>query len=651
MPASQTLVRRLSGGLLLSGMAALLLAARLASVRAAPPMQPTDTSTPTPTPLDHIVISEFRPRGPGGASDEFIELFNPSGGAIDISGWVVKKSSSCGPTVNQIATIITATLDPGKHFLLANTASTLALTPDQQYPSSIADDGGIALLNPSSTPVDQVGMCATTAYFEGTPLPPFPAATADQSYERKLDASGGCVDTDNNAADFILRSTSDPQNSASPLGSCANPTSTPPPTNTPTPSKTPTPTPAAALSVLINEVGWAGTLASSSDEWIELYNTTGAPIDLSGWHLTAADGSPNIALSGTIPAGGYFVLGRASGGTATPPGCTVFNPADVSIQQTFSGVLSNDNEILYLKDSFNTVVDSANSDGGAWPAGLASPYYASMERRGKVLDHPTAWVTYAGPTTSTPRDCNGNRVRGTPGRSNWAITVTITPSPTPTRYKTPTPRPPTPFAHVVLNEFLPRPGFDWNHDGTIDVFDEFIEVENLGPIDVDLANWKLDDEANLGSSPFTLPSKKLKPGERALFYGATTHILLDDSGDSVRLINPRGVIVDARTYGPIKFPDQSHCRIPDGEGYWRHPCFPTPGMENTLSGSLPAPPPTKAAAPPVCLLADSVPPAFRAAECAAFGAEIWNRRYWDAQSGDRLFLVPDPFNKWQTFVE
>jgi multidrug efflux pump subunit AcrB len=29
---------------------------------------------------------------------------------------------------------------------------------------------------------------------------------------------------------------------------------------------------AAALSVVINEVAWAGTAASSSDEWIELYN-------------------------------------------------------------------------------------------------------------------------------------------------------------------------------------------------------------------------------------------------------------------------------------------------------------------------------------------------------------------------------------------
>jgi hypothetical protein len=34
--------------------------------------------------------------------------------------------------------------------------------------------------------------------------------------------------------------------------------------------------------VIINEVAWAGTLASSSDEWIELLNPGVAPIDPAG---------------------------------------------------------------------------------------------------------------------------------------------------------------------------------------------------------------------------------------------------------------------------------------------------------------------------------------------------------------------------------
>jgi len=71
----------------------------------------------------------------------------------------------------------------------------------------------------------------------------------------------------------------------------------------------------AQRSVLINEIAWAGTAASSNDEWIELYNPGEEEISLDGWHLTAADGTPDIALSGAIPAGGYFLLERSDDNT------------------------------------------------------------------------------------------------------------------------------------------------------------------------------------------------------------------------------------------------------------------------------------------------------------------------------------------------
>jgi hypothetical protein len=55
--------------------------------------------------------------------------------------------------------------------------------------------------------------------------------------------------------------------------------------------------PAEPGDVVINEIAWAGTLASANDEWIELYNTTTGKADITGWTLSAADGSPAIALS------------------------------------------------------------------------------------------------------------------------------------------------------------------------------------------------------------------------------------------------------------------------------------------------------------------------------------------------------------------
>jgi len=60
------------------------------------------------------------------------------------------------------------------------------------------------------------------------------------------------------------------------LGShAAKPTFTPTATasqiNTRTPTSTLTPTAVPALTVVINELAWAGTAATLNDEWLELY--------------------------------------------------------------------------------------------------------------------------------------------------------------------------------------------------------------------------------------------------------------------------------------------------------------------------------------------------------------------------------------------
>ena len=73
----------------------------------------------------------------------------------------------------------------------------------------------------------------------------------------------------------------------------------------------------AAGDVVINEVAWMGTAANAADEWIELYNITAQNIDLTGWTLKSADTSPNITLSGSIPAHGFFLLERTNDTTVS----------------------------------------------------------------------------------------------------------------------------------------------------------------------------------------------------------------------------------------------------------------------------------------------------------------------------------------------
>ena len=61
-------------------------------------------------------------------------------------------------------------------------------------------------------------------------------------------------------------------------------------------------------SVVINEIAWMGSLDSTSDEWIELYNTTSSDIDLTGWTIDDDGSSTYSITSGVLPANGYFLI-------------------------------------------------------------------------------------------------------------------------------------------------------------------------------------------------------------------------------------------------------------------------------------------------------------------------------------------------------
>ena len=232
-------------------------------------------------------------------------------------------------------------------------------------------------------------------------------------------------------------------------------------------------------------------------------------------------------------------------------------------------------------------------------------------------------------------------------------TVLPVPTSTPYVYRTSTPRPAPPPPLLGINEFVPRPGTDWNNDGVVNNGDEYIELINHGVVDVKLSGYRLDDEVNIGSSPYTLPNITLKPGERMVFYGSQTGLLLSDGGDGVRLVKTTGQLVDAYNYSVVEFPDQSFCRLPDNGGLddWNTNCYPTPGLPNTLSGTTLRPPTLENDDQTLCPIADSLPHEFFLAECTPFGNNIWNRYYWDRFGwyGDRN--LPNVDGKYEAYGE
>lgn len=234
----------------------------------------------------------------------------------------------------------------------------------------------------------------------------------------------------------------------------------------------------AQSNVRINEVGWSGTEASSNDEWIELYNPTGNPVSLAGWTIESADGGPStIVLTGTIQAGGYYLLERTDD-------TTISNiPAD----KIYTGSLANGGETLTLEDNDTVVVDELLFATG-WPAGTSSPERASMEWS-------SGWQTSIG--GSGALDANGDPVIGTPRLPNSAGVPTATPTPSPTG-PTPTPLPPTetptpeptvppgqPHWDVVISEV------NWMGSNASST-DEWIELHNPDPTGgINLDGWTL----------------------------------------------------------------------------------------------------------------------------------------------------------------
>jgi hypothetical protein len=199
---------------------------------------------------------------------------------------------------------------------------------------------------------------------------------------------------------------------------------------------------AVADHLVINEVqieGAAGT-GGVEDDWVELYNPTAQPINLASSSIqkvTAGGTVTRQALSGIVPAQGYFLIVR--NGSSTAP--ALKNSADFLAGNSFS--LASDNTI-YLVDN-NIAITPASIDAHVidYVGFGAVNYYEGATTtnpgRGKSLsrvpdgeDTDNNLADFDVLDTPTPKNsAAGNVVGGT-------VLLTITPDTPPVRNITPT---------------------------------------------------------------------------------------------------------------------------------------------------------------------------------------------------------------------
>jgi len=193
----------------------------------------------------HLVVSEVMTGG-SSASDEYIELYNPTAGSLPLDGLEVVYVTATGATVTRKAAWATgaSSVPPGGHVLIANEAGTFAALADLQYANGLAASGGSVALRAqaATTAIDAVGWgTAANTWLEARPAP---APAAGSSLERLPGGpSGSTQDTDDNLVDFLIQPIPDPQNSASPPvpQPSASPSTSPMESASDSPSATPAP--------------------------------------------------------------------------------------------------------------------------------------------------------------------------------------------------------------------------------------------------------------------------------------------------------------------------------------------------------------------------------------------------------------------------
>lgn len=283
--------------------------------------------------------------------------------------------------------------------------------------------------------------------------------------------------------------------------------------------------PDASATVVISALHDNG-FDGENDEAVQLANLSASPVLLDGnWTLRDAGNHAWSLPAYTLPAKGRVWIANNPAGFTAQFG---FAPA-----LSYAGTLdfANHGGSVMLVRQAPEVKDTANGDGGMWPAGKGSPTYQSMERRDAGLpDIASNWMsaTLASPTAL---DAAGYPITGTPGAANQFTVAPTNPS------------------SVVINE-VAWAGTKANSDH------EWIELFNPLQTNVDLAGWELRVNASAYALAGTIPAN----GYFVLQHYATTFssgvianqtasFSLSNTGATLQLIDTHRQIVDTLVYG------------------------------------------------------------------------------------------------------
>lgn len=307
--------------------------------------------------------------------------------------------------------------------------------------------------------------------------------------------------------------------------------------------------------IILNEIAWMGSVSSSNAEWMEIKNSSGHDINLSGWKLLSASGKITISFSASdiISSGGFLLLSRNS-----------------SSGISYSGDLSNTGDALAIVDPQCTVSDFLDASSG-WPAGNNTTkqtlerdadgigWHTSVSPGGTpdaensviVLTSPSENNSVALQTSTSDGDASPISIPTITEPTSTDDVATTTPS---ISNNTPTSTPVISSGHVLIAA-VQIAGASSSND--------FVKLYNPTQTSIDMSGWKLHKRSSTGTdySIKTFPTGSVIASGQFFVWANSTAGFSESIGanvsstetlsadNSVALLDANGTMIDALAWG------------------------------------------------------------------------------------------------------
>lgn len=268
---------------------------------------------------------------------------------------------------------------------------------------------------------------------------------------------------------------------------------------------------ASGNNIIFSEISM-GTNANASDEFIELYNSSGSDIDISGWQISYKSATGTtwtkkalIDNGKIIPANNYFFLASV-----------------IDSDNEMTSGLAQSGGNIRITDKNNNVVDQFAWGNGDKPLVKSAPACQPSESLQRIYNSDGIGLKNT-VNNFDDFDISSSPTPGSAPRFN--INQEVEDFEQTQNYP-----------QMLISEVYPDPGSDQS-----DSVDEFIEVYNPNDFEVSLSGWSLRDE---GGTNYKLGDINIGPYQYLAFFSKDTPISLNNSGDVVSLYNPANQMVD-----------------------------------------------------------------------------------------------------------